>query len=211
MHARQRGTQMRGHVVGTLVVVFVSARVFRGDGRKISLQIRAHCARCILLDQKGCGGVPAKERQKTGGHLLKADPGAHLFRDLLQTLAVGAQLEDVRNVAHGSTIQYRIPLLTGWATGCTTGRSAGKVRYMHRPPRTSKLADWRTGYALVISCRTCKHSRRTEPHSLAKLLGWDVPLIVVTARLRCSNCYAKDCEIQVDRLVSPQSVPKRLL
>lgn len=48
--------------------------------------------------------------------------------------------------------------------------------------------------------------------------GWDVPLIVVTARLRCSNCYAKDCEIQVDgqpplRLVTPPqgSVPKRLL
>jgi hypothetical protein len=88
---------------------------------------------------------------------------------------------------------------------------------MHRPPKTSKLADWRTGYALVIGCKTCKHARRTEPHSLAKLLGWDVPLIVVTARLRCSNCYAKDCEIQVDgqppvRLVPPQrNVPKRLL
>jgi hypothetical protein len=88
---------------------------------------------------------------------------------------------------------------------------------MHRPPKTSKLADWRTGYALVIGCKSCKHARRTEPHSLAKLLGWDVPLIVVTARLRCSNCYAKDCEIQVDgqpplRLVPQQrNVPKRLL
>jgi hypothetical protein len=120
---------------------------------------------------------------------------------------LGAQFENLRNVAHGSTIQYRAPFLTGW----TVARFAGKVRYMHRPPRTSKLADWRTGYALVISCRTCKHARRTEPQSLAKLLGWDVPLIVVTARLRCSNCYAKDCEIQVDRLVSPRSVPKRLL
>jgi hypothetical protein len=104
--------------------------------------------------------------------------------------------------------------LTGW----TTARAAGKVWPMHRPPKTSKLADWRTGYALVIGCRTCKHARRTEPHSLAKLLGWDVPLIVVTARLRCSNCYAKDCEIQVDRqpplrLVTPRqrSVPDRLL
>ena len=82
---------------------------------------------------------------------------------------------------------------------------------MHRPPKTSKLADWRTGYALVISCLTCKHSRRTDPQSLAKLLGWDVPLIAVTARLRCSNCSAKDCEIQVDRMAIPRSVPKRLL
>lgn len=82
---------------------------------------------------------------------------------------------------------------------------------MHRPPKTSKLADWRTGYAFVIGCRTCKHSRRTAPESLAKLLGWDVPLIVVTARLRCSSCYAKDCEIQVDSMQPPLNVPPRLL
>jgi hypothetical protein len=84
---------------------------------------------------------------------------------------------------------------------------------MHRPPRSSRLADWRTGYTLIIGCRNCKHTRRTEPHSLAKLLGWEAPLIVVTARLRCSNCYAKDCEIQVDRATAPRSVPedKRLL
>ena len=80
--------------------------------------------------------------------------------------------------------------------------------WMHRPPKTSKLADWRTGYTLVIGCRTCKHSRRTAPQSLAKLLGWDVPLIVVTARLRCSNCHAKDCEIQVDRMLPTRNVPK---
>jgi hypothetical protein len=79
---------------------------------------------------------------------------------------------------------------------------------MHRPPRSSKLADWRTGYTLIIGCRTCKHTRRTEPHSLAKLLGWETPLIAVTARLRCSNCYAKDCEIQVDRVTPSRSVPK---
>ena len=36
-------------------------------------------------------------------------------------------------------------------------------------------------------------------------------VIVVTARLRCSNCYAKDCDIQVDRLLPQRNVPKRLL
>lgn len=80
---------------------------------------------------------------------------------------------------------------------------------MHRPPRTSKLADWRTGYALIISCRSCKHSRRTDPQSLAKLLGWEAALIVVTARLRCSNCYAKDCEILVDRVLATRGVPRK--
>jgi hypothetical protein len=82
---------------------------------------------------------------------------------------------------------------------------------MHRPPKTSKLSDWRKGYALITSCRQCKHSRRTEPGALARLLGWDVPLIEVAARLRCSNCFAKDCEVQVDRVMPLASVPKRLL
>jgi hypothetical protein len=82
---------------------------------------------------------------------------------------------------------------------------------MHRPPKTSKLSDWRKGYALVTVCRRCKHSRRTEPGALARLLGWEVPLIVVAARLRCSTCFAKDCEIQVDRVTRPASVPERLL
>src|SRR5438105_3144273 len=183
---------MGWHVIGALVIMLVSARVFRRNGRQEGFKIRAHCAGCILLDQKRCGSVSAEECQKTRGHFLEANPCAHFFRDLLQSLAVRAQLEDLCNVAHGTTIQYRVPFLTGW----TVAGLAGKVRFMHRPPKTSKLADRRTGYALVISCRTCKHSRRTEPHSLAKLLGWDVPLIMVTARLRCSNCYAKDCEIQ---------------
>jgi len=82
---------------------------------------------------------------------------------------------------------------------------------MHRPPKTSKLADWRKDYALVIACRKCKHSRRTEPGAIAKLLGWEIPIMVVVARLRCSNCFAKDCEVQVDRVMRKPGVPERLL
>jgi hypothetical protein len=100
-----------------------------------------------------------------------------------------------------TAIQCLMPPLTGW----TDARIAGIVRHMHRPPKTSKLADWRTGYALVIGCRACKHSRRTEPHLLARLLGWEASLLLVAARLRCSNCHAKDCEIQVDRLVQSRN------
>jgi hypothetical protein len=151
--------------------------------------------------------MTAKDRQKAGCHLVRTNPSADLVGDLEETPAGRAHLQNRCNIAHGATIQYRLSFLTGW----TTAGFAGKVCQMHRPPKTSKLADWRTGYALVIGCRSCKHSRRTEPDSLAKLLGWDVPLIVVTARLRCSNCYAKDCEIQVDRLMQQRNVPKRLL
>jgi len=44
---------------------------------------------------------------------------------------------------------------------------------MLRPPLIQKLSDRFGDYVLVITCRQCKHGRRTEPHALAKLLGWD--------------------------------------
>ncbi len=69
---------------------------------------------------------------------------------------------------------------------------------MFRPLKHSKLADWRNRYVLVVICRRCKHTRRTDPHLLAKVLGWETSLQVAMGRLRCSSCYSKDCEIQVD-------------
>ena len=39
LHARQRCAQMSGHVVGTLVIVFVSVRVFGSEGCEEALQV----------------------------------------------------------------------------------------------------------------------------------------------------------------------------
>jgi hypothetical protein len=82
---------------------------------------------------------------------------------------------------------------------------------MYRPAKNSKLSDWRRDYALVIACLKCKHVRRSDPAAIAKLLGWEALLTGVAARLRCSNCYAKECEIQVDRIPRSADVPKKLL
>jgi len=77
-------------------------------------------------------------------------------------------------------------------------RAQWQLSAMFRPLKHSKLADWRGKYVLVVICRRCKHARRTEPDVLAKVLGWETSLSIATGRLRCSSCYSKDCEIQVD-------------
>src|SRR5260370_8778014 len=78
MHTRQCRAQMGGHVVSALVVMLVSARVFRGNGPEKSLQVRAPCSRSIFLDQKRCRMVSAKEPQKTPGPSFKPAPTPHL-------------------------------------------------------------------------------------------------------------------------------------
>jgi hypothetical protein len=79
---------------------------------------------------------------------------------------------------------------------------------MRRPPQIAKLSDRFGDYVLIMTCRRCKHSRRADPHSIAKLLGWDAPLSAVAARLRCSNCHAKECEITTESMPRPRGVPK---
>jgi hypothetical protein len=79
---------------------------------------------------------------------------------------------------------------------------------MRPPPQVTKLSDRFGDYMLVITCRKCKHGRRTEPRALAKLLGWDASLERVAARLRCSNCGAKDCQLTTESIPRPRGVPK---
>lgn len=79
---------------------------------------------------------------------------------------------------------------------------------MRHPATIEKLGDRFGDYVLVITCRQCKHGRRTEPHALAKLLGWDATLKKVAGRLRCSNCGAKDCQVTPETVPRPRGVPK---
>jgi hypothetical protein len=79
---------------------------------------------------------------------------------------------------------------------------------MRRSPNINKLSDRFGDYVLLITCRRCKHRRRTPPHALAKVLGWEASLTDLAARLRCSNCHAKDCEIATESVLRPRGVPK---
>jgi ribosomal protein S27E len=59
-----------------------------------------------------------------------------------------------------------------------------------------KLSDRFADYDLKIRCRKCQHERLTEPHALAKLLGWETTLESAAKRMRCSKCNARgECEL----------------
>ncbi len=57
---------------------------------------------------------------------------------------------------------------------------------------------------LVIACRKCRHTRVTPPAALAKIVGWEISLIALATRLRCSNCGAKDCTLEANARPRPR-------
>jgi hypothetical protein len=59
------------------------------------------------------------------------------------------------------------------------------------PVPITKLSDRFADYSLRIRCKKCGHERHTEPHALAKLLGWEMSLTSVATRLRCSKCQVR--------------------
>lgn len=87
MRLRQRGSDMRGHVVGTFGGMFVYRR-FRRDPLEIGFQVPANRRVGILLDeerrrgvpakdghQSGLAGVPGEEASDNAGELRKTAPG----------------------------------------------------------------------------------------------------------------------------------------
>ena len=59
----------------------------------------------------------------------------------------------------------------------------------------TRLGDNFGDYILSARCRKCKHARTIDPHTLAQLVGWNARLADVAARLRCSKCSARNCEV----------------
>jgi hypothetical protein len=73
------------------------------------------------------------------------------------------------------------------------------------PAPIVKLSDRFADYTLRIYCRKCKHERTTDPHALAKLVGWETPLVTVGARMRCSRCHARgECELTAINTPKPR-------
>ena len=74
-----------------------------------------------------------------------------------------------------------------------------------------KLGDEYGQYTLVASCATCGHERRTEPHELSRICGWDTTLSEIAPRMKCSACGAKDCHLRAFPPKKPRgytSLPK---
>jgi hypothetical protein len=75
---------------------------------------------------------------------------------------------------------------------------------MRRTPDITKLGDEFADYVLTIACGKCRHVRATEPRSLANIVGWEITLVDLAKRLRCSSCGAKDCELTPNRRPRPR-------
>ena len=73
-----------------------------------------------------------------------------------------------------------------------------------RPP-IEKLSDQFGEYVLTVKCRRYQHTRTTDPHVLAKILGLNVSLTSLAQRLRCSECHAKDCVLSTSHRPRPRS------
>lgn len=65
-----------------------------------------------------------------------------------------------------------------------------------RPERLGALAV--RGGALLCWCNRCAHHARIDGRQLTLTLGPEFPVPEVGARLRCSNCGAKDVATSAD-------------
>jgi hypothetical protein len=67
-----------------------------------------------------------------------------------------------------------------------------------------KLADEFGQYVLYLKCESCLHERRTTPHLLANICGWDAKLTDVARRLRCSVCGKRKCTARAAPITAPR-------
>jgi hypothetical protein len=87
----------------------------------------------------------------------------------------------------------------------------GRRQHLPMPPDIERLSDEFGQYDLELRCGACGHQRTTLPESLARIFGWSAKLADVAARLRCSRCDAKRCELRAFRPRKPKgysSLPK---
>jgi hypothetical protein len=79
---------------------------------------------------------------------------------------------------------------------------------MQRLNDVVRLDDHLGHYRMAITCTHCKHSRRSDPHVFARLLGWNARLDALAERLRCSNCGRKGATIVCEVEPRPRGLPK---
>ena len=81
-------------------------------------------------------------------------------------------------------------------------RSIAAQERLARPERLGALAA--RGGAIFCWCNRCAHHARIDGRQLTLTLGPDLPVPEVGAKLRCSNCGAKDVATSAD-LAAPAS------
>lgn len=74
----------------------------------------------------------------------------------------------------------------------------------HEPFTVALLSDHFGQYELILKCGGCGHERRSTPHTLANVCGWDAKLPDVLKRLRCSKCGKRQCSGRPVELSRPR-------
>jgi hypothetical protein len=103
LHLRQRGLQVRGHVVRPFVIVLVESSAFGRQPIEELLHVTAHGRRGIFLDQQRSRGVPAEQGEHSGADRLRRDPLPHLGSELGEAALFRAHGQDGHRLLHGRT------------------------------------------------------------------------------------------------------------
>jgi hypothetical protein len=72
------------------------------------------------------------------------------------------------------------------------------------PFHVQKLSDEFGQYTLILKCESCLRERRTTPHMIAHIMGWNAKLTDVARRMRCSTCGAKKCTLRAVAVTVPR-------
>jgi hypothetical protein len=90
--------------------------------------------------------------------------------------------------------QYRHAAGTGWTVAEPTAQTGAMLPWNS----VEKLRDHFGEYVILVTCRSCRHSREVMPAFLARHCrgGWDEPLANIIGRFRC-RCGKKSVEVQI--------------
>jgi hypothetical protein len=90
----------------------------------------------------------------------------------------------------------------------STARPVALAGRLSRPlPKLGRMLPWNSverlrdhfgDYIVVVTCRSCRHSREMTPAFLARHCrgGWDEPVANIIARFRC-RCGKKFVDVQI--------------
>src|ERR1035437_8818142 len=102
IHRRQRGADVRGHVVVALSSVAEERIAVAHEPREKGVQIAAHIRVGIFLDQQRGGSVAQMQREQPVAKFIFGNPLRHFIREFNQTAPARGDDDFVKRLAHGT-------------------------------------------------------------------------------------------------------------
>src|SRR5579871_1466760 len=153
-HLSERGAQMRGHVIGSLLIVRIALRILRRELLEETLEVGAHLGCGVFLDQERCGGVRAKDVEQSARDPPSLEPARDLAGDLDETPPSGSYREHVRRHDHGPPAQRCRSSTQRTSSGTSTGSMSRLTTSPCWPLRASTQCNCSSSLALISWCGT---------------------------------------------------------